>query len=172
MGRTGSNRNPDAALAGGATLREASGELVGRGVGSGVQRRSSTACAIMLPSSTSWTAGSTVYLHIGPEQDYHAIFRAQGGTRLDLPTVDEALPERAPPGVLGLGSAFAGTVLSSDGRSITSSSRLFERARAAISDAQRTLFVGDSWDRDIVPVKQLGWPRCGSPTPTAATRTS
>jgi len=58
---------------------------------------------------------------------------------------------------VGLGSAFTGTVFSSEGRSIKPSPRLFHEALAAMPDAQNILFVGDSWDRDMVPVKQLGW---------------
>jgi len=58
---------------------------------------------------------------------------------------------------VGLGSAFTGTVFSSEERSIKPSPRLFHEALAAIPDAQNILFVGDSCNRDMVPAKQLGW---------------
>lgn len=58
---------------------------------------------------------------------------------------------------VGLESAFMCTVFSSERRSIKPSLRLFHQAIAAVPNAQRILFVGDSWDRDIVPAKQLGW---------------
>jgi FMN phosphatase YigB (HAD superfamily) len=57
---------------------------------------------------------------------------------------------------VGLASVFTSTVFSSEGRSIKPSSRIFQQAFAAFPDAQRILFVGDSWERDIVPAKQLG----------------
>ena len=58
---------------------------------------------------------------------------------------------------VGLGSIFTTTVFSSESRSIKPSLRLFRQAAAAFPDARRMLFVGDSWERDIVPAKQLGW---------------
>lgn len=58
---------------------------------------------------------------------------------------------------VGLASVFTCTVFSSEGRTIKPSSRIFLRAFAALPDAHRILFVGDSWERDIVPAKQLGW---------------
>jgi putative hydrolase of the HAD superfamily len=57
---------------------------------------------------------------------------------------------------IGLASVFTSTVFSSEGRSIKPSTRIFHRAFAAFPDAQRILFVGDSWERDIVPAQQLG----------------
>ena len=57
---------------------------------------------------------------------------------------------------VGLASVFTATVFSSEGRSVKPSSRIFQQAFAAFPDAQRLLFVGDSWDRDMVPAKRLG----------------
>jgi putative hydrolase of the HAD superfamily len=57
---------------------------------------------------------------------------------------------------VGLGAVFSSTVFSSEGRSIKPSPRIFHQAFAAFPDAQRILFVGDSWERDIVPAQQLG----------------
>ncbi len=57
---------------------------------------------------------------------------------------------------VGLASLFTSTVFSSEGRSIKPSHRLFHEAFAAFPDAQRILFVGDSWERDMVPAQQLG----------------
>jgi FMN phosphatase YigB (HAD superfamily) len=57
---------------------------------------------------------------------------------------------------VGLASVFTSIVFSSEGRSIKPSSRIFHQSFAAFPDAQRILFVGDSWYRDMVPAKQLG----------------
>jgi putative hydrolase of the HAD superfamily len=57
---------------------------------------------------------------------------------------------------VGLASVFTSVVFSSEGRSIKPSSRIFDQSFAAFPDARRILFVGDSWDRDMVPAKQLG----------------
>lgn len=58
---------------------------------------------------------------------------------------------------VGLGSAFACTVFSSEGRSIKPSRQLFQRAISALSHPARVLFVGDSFERDMVPARALGW---------------
>jgi putative hydrolase of the HAD superfamily len=58
---------------------------------------------------------------------------------------------------VGLASVFTTTVFSSDGRSIKPSSRIFHHALVAFQDAHRILFVGDSWERDMLPAKQFGW---------------
>jgi putative hydrolase of the HAD superfamily len=65
-------------------------------------------------------------------------------------------PWRAYLSHVGLGSVFTSTVFSSEGRSIKPSPRLFQQAFDAFPHAKRILFVGDSWERDIVPAKQLG----------------
>lgn len=58
---------------------------------------------------------------------------------------------------VGLASVFTTTVFSSEGRSIKPSPQIFQQALAAFPDVQRILFVGDSWDRDMLPAKRLGW---------------
>lgn len=56
----------------------------------------------------------------------------------------------------GLRRLFACTVFSSEGRSIKPSPRLFERALTSVPPGARTLFAGDSLERDIIPAKALG----------------
>lgn len=51
---------------------------------------------------------------------------------------------------------FSVLVFSSEGRSIKPSPALFRRAMQAFPTAARTLFVGDSLERDIIPAKALG----------------
>lgn len=56
----------------------------------------------------------------------------------------------------GLRGLFACTVFSSEGRSIKPSPRLFQRALRVVPPGARTLFTGDSLERDIIPAKALG----------------
>lgn len=58
---------------------------------------------------------------------------------------------------VGLASVFTSTVFSSEGRSVKPSRRLFLQALRAFPGARHVLFVGDSWERDMVPARQLGW---------------
>lgn len=58
---------------------------------------------------------------------------------------------------VGLANVFTTTVFSSQSRSIKPSPQIFEQALAAFPEAGRILFVGDSWERDMVPAKQFGW---------------
>lgn len=56
----------------------------------------------------------------------------------------------------GLRQLFACTVFSSEGRSIKPSAVLFQRALMNFPPGARTLFAGDSLERDILPAKALG----------------
>jgi FMN phosphatase YigB (HAD superfamily) len=56
----------------------------------------------------------------------------------------------------GLRQLFACTVFSSEGRSIKPSPVLFQRALKTVPQGARTLFAGDSLERDILPAKALG----------------
>ncbi len=56
----------------------------------------------------------------------------------------------------GIASLFACTMFSSAGRSIKPSPVIFRRALAMFPEGERVLFVGDSFQRDIVPARALG----------------
>lgn len=56
----------------------------------------------------------------------------------------------------GLRQLFACAVFSSEGRSIKPSPRLFQRALTTVPPGARTLFAGDSLERDVLPAKALG----------------